>query len=77
MFIVGAKGTERNNENPVVVQAYGGFNESKLPCFDPSIIPFLESGGVYVLVNARVAGSSAKTGTGPEFAPTSRTRSTI
>jgi prolyl oligopeptidase len=56
MFIVGAKGAERNSENPVVVQAYGGFNESKLPCFDPSIIPFLESGGVYALVNVRGGG---------------------
>ena len=56
MFLVHRKGIERNSSNSVVVHGYGGFGVSLLPKFTGHVIPFLEHGGVYAVVNARGGG---------------------
>ncbi|HUR11011.1 MAG TPA: prolyl oligopeptidase family serine peptidase, partial [Flavitalea sp.] len=53
MFIVHRKGLTLNGTNPVLLYAYGGFNISSLPGFSPTLIPWLEQGGVYALANLR------------------------
>lgn len=42
-----------NGQNPTVLYGYGGFNVSLTPEFIPSIVPFLERGGIYVVANLR------------------------
>jgi prolyl oligopeptidase len=56
MFLVHQKGIERNGNNPAVLYGYGGFGVSLLPSFTAHIIPFLEHGGVYAIINARGGG---------------------
>lgn len=53
MFIVHKKGLKMNGKNPVILYGYGGFNISSLPGFSPTLIPWLEQGGVYALANLR------------------------
>ncbi|HYJ88266.1 MAG TPA: prolyl oligopeptidase family serine peptidase [Pyrinomonadaceae bacterium] len=56
MFLLHKKGTRRDGTNAVVVHGYGGFGVSLLPAFKPHVIPFLERGGIYAVVNARGGG---------------------
>ncbi len=56
MFLVYKKGLVMNGKNPTLVYAYGGFNISLTPSFNKTIIPFLDDGGIYVLVNIRGGG---------------------
>ena len=56
MFLLHKKGMERNGNNPAVIHGYGGFNVSLLPAFTAHVIPFLERGGIYVILNARGGG---------------------
>lgn len=56
MFIVHKKGLEFNGNNPAMVYGYGGFNQSMTPSFSISRTVFLESGGIYALVNLRGGG---------------------
>lgn len=56
MFIVHKKGIERNGQNPTYLYAYGGFNISLLPSYSPSVITWLDMGGVYALPNLRGGG---------------------
>jgi prolyl oligopeptidase len=56
MFLVHKQGLERDGRNAVVIHGYGGFGVSLLPRFTAHVIPFLESGGVYAIVNARGGG---------------------
>lgn len=56
MFIVHKKGLVLNGKNPTFLTAYGGFNISLLPAFNPSIIPILENGGVFAQPNIRGGG---------------------
>jgi len=53
MFIVFKKGMQLNGNNPTLLYAYGGFNISSLPGFSPTLIPWLEQGGIYALANLR------------------------
>lgn len=55
-FLVHKKGLKLDGNNPMVVYAYGGFGSSVLPHFTKSIIPFIENGGIYALVNIRGGG---------------------
>ncbi len=50
MFI--AKKSDAKLDN-VLIYGYGGFRISKTPVFEPSIMPFIEDGGVYVVANIR------------------------
>jgi prolyl oligopeptidase len=56
MFLLHKEWMDRNGNNPVVIQGYGGFGVSLLPAFMPQVIPFLERGGIYVILNARGGG---------------------
>jgi prolyl oligopeptidase len=56
MFIVYKKGIKKNAKNPTLLYGYGGFNVVRHPNFSPTLIPFLESGGIYALANIRGGG---------------------
>jgi prolyl oligopeptidase len=47
MFIVHKNGLVLDGKNPAFLTAYGGFNISMQPGFDPSTIILLENGGVF------------------------------
>lgn len=53
MTLIYKKGMKRNGNNPVLLYGYGGFNISLTPHFSTMCIPFLERGGIYVVVNLR------------------------
>ncbi len=56
MFLVYRKGTKLNGNNPVELYGYGGFEISLRPRFFPSLIPWLDRGGVFALANLRGGG---------------------
>jgi prolyl oligopeptidase len=56
MFIVRRKDLPRDGGNPTLLYGYGGFNVSLTPAFNPSIVPWLDAGGVYVVANLRGGG---------------------
>lgn len=56
MFLLHKRGIERDGGNAAVIHGYGGFGVSLLPAFKAHVIPFLERGGVYAIVNARGGG---------------------
>ena len=47
VFLVHKKGLAMDGNRPTLLTAYGGFNVSEQPSFNPSAIPWLEAGGVY------------------------------
>ena len=53
MFITHHKDIELNSQNPAILYGYGGFNVSMTPSFSPSILLWLEKGGVYAVANLR------------------------
>jgi prolyl oligopeptidase len=55
-FVVMKKGAKMDGSNPAVLYGYGGFDISLTPEFIPTIIPFLERGGIYVVANLRGGG---------------------
>ena len=56
LFIVHHKSVEKNGNNPLLLYGYGGFNVSLTPSFSVSRLPFLEQGGIFVMVNLRGGG---------------------
>jgi prolyl oligopeptidase len=56
MFLLHKRGIERDGKNAAVVHGYGGFGVSLLPAFSAHVIPLLEHGGIYAIVNARGGG---------------------
>ena len=56
MFLLHKKGIRRDGKNAAVVHGYGGFGVSLMPKFAAHVIPFLERGGIYAIVNARGGG---------------------
>jgi len=56
MFLVHKRGIERDGNNAAVIHGYGGFGVSLVPSFSAHVIPFLERGGIYAVVNARGGG---------------------
>ena len=56
MFLLHKRGIARDGKNAAVVHGYGGFGVSLLPAFTAHVIPFLEHGGIYAIVNARGGG---------------------
>ncbi|MFM9146185.1 MAG: prolyl oligopeptidase family serine peptidase, partial [Phycisphaerales bacterium] len=55
-FVVKRKGLAMDGSNPCVLYGYGGFNVSLTPEFIPTIVPYLEKGGIYVVANLRGGG---------------------
>jgi prolyl oligopeptidase len=56
-FLVHKKGWKLDGQNPTLLHAYGGFNLSKLPVYDPLIGKlWLERGGAYAVANIRGGG---------------------
>jgi prolyl oligopeptidase len=56
MFLLHQRGIERDGNQAAVIHGYGGFGVSLLPSFAAHVIPFLERGGIYAIVNARGGG---------------------
>ncbi len=56
MFITHKKGMVLNGQNPTYLYGYGGFNISLTPSFSPSLMVWLELGGVYAMPNLRGGG---------------------
>lgn len=56
LFIVYKKGIKLDGKNPTLLYGYGGFNISLQPNFNPTLIPFLEAGGVYAQACLRGGG---------------------
>jgi prolyl oligopeptidase len=56
-FIVTKKGHRHDGSNPTLLHAYGGFQLSKLPVYDPIVGKlWLERGGTYLVANIRGGG---------------------
>lgn len=47
MFVVHRRGLELDGRRPTWLYGYGGFNVSVLPAFSPSVLVWLEMGGVF------------------------------
>jgi len=61
MFIVHKKGLALDGRNPCYLTAYGGFNISIQPYFNPLLIPLLEQGVVFAEPNLRGGGEYGET----------------
>lgn len=53
VFLTYRKGLVLNGNNPTLMYGYGGFNIPTTPNFNPSVVFFLEQGGVYASVCMR------------------------
>ena len=56
MFVTSKKGLKLDGNNPTQLYGYGGFNISLTPGFSPTLIAWLEMGGVYAVANLRGGG---------------------
>jgi prolyl oligopeptidase len=56
MFIVQKRGLKLDGNNPTVLYGYGGFDISLTPSYRPSVLAWLELGGVYAVANLRGGG---------------------
>lgn len=56
MFITHRKDMTNDGTNPTMLYAYGGFDISIRPSFNPSVIAWVEQGGVYAVANIRGGG---------------------
>jgi prolyl oligopeptidase len=54
--VIATSGTPRDGTTPALLTAYGGYNVSLVPRFDPEMLLWLEQGGVYVVANIRGGG---------------------
>ncbi|MFN0180873.1 MAG: prolyl oligopeptidase family serine peptidase [Gemmatimonadales bacterium] len=60
MFVTHRKDLVKDGTNPTLLYAYGGFDASLTPAFDPGVIAWLEQGGVYAQPNLRGGGEYGK-----------------
>ena len=60
MFILYKKGMARDGQNPTFLTGYGGFNIPLTPAFRPSLVVWLEMGGVFAQPNLRGGGEYGK-----------------
>ncbi|WP_423822248.1 prolyl oligopeptidase family serine peptidase [Salinisphaera sp. SPP-AMP-43] len=56
MFIVHAKGLNKDVSHPTLLYAYGGFDISITPHFSKSVATWLDMGGIYAVANIRGGG---------------------
>ena len=52
-FLTYSKTMKQTGKNPTLLYAYGGFNLSLTPTYDPSVIYLLEQGGIFCMANIR------------------------
>lgn len=55
-FVLRRRDVDNSAPRPTVLYGYGGFNHSLTPAFNPSMIPWIEGGGVFVIANLRGGG---------------------
>lgn len=53
MFIVQRKDLDTGADTPTQMYGYGGFRQALTPAFSATLLPWLEQGGRYVIVNLR------------------------
>jgi prolyl oligopeptidase len=58
MFVVRKKGV--TGPAPTILYGYGGFNVSMTPSYKPTVLAWLEAGGVYAVANLRGGGEYGK-----------------
>lgn len=56
MFLLHKKGLALNGANPTLIYGYGGFSISMTPGFSGPVLPWVEDGGVYAVINLRGGG---------------------
>jgi prolyl oligopeptidase len=56
MFLTHKRDLVKNGQNPTYLYGYGGFDISLTPAFSPSVLVWLEMGGVYAVPNLRGGG---------------------
>ncbi len=56
MFVTHRKGLPLDGQRPTLIYAYGGFNITQGPGFNPLLVALLEQDGVYALANLRGGG---------------------
>jgi prolyl oligopeptidase len=56
MFITHRRDLKQDGQAPTLLYGYGGFNVSVTPTFRPTVITWLEMGGIYVEANLRGGG---------------------
>lgn len=56
VFVTMKKGTVLDGSHATILYAYGGFDISVLPSFNPAIAAWVERGGIYVTANIRGGG---------------------
>jgi prolyl oligopeptidase len=56
MFLTYRKGMKRDGQNPTFLYAYGGFDISLTPAFNPAMAEWLRMGGIYAEANLRGGG---------------------
>lgn len=56
MVLIGKKGLSLEEPHRTLLYGYGGFNISLTPQYNPGILPWLESDGIYVVANLRGGG---------------------
>jgi prolyl oligopeptidase len=61
MFVTARRGLVLDGRHPTLMYAYGGFNISMTPTFSPTILAWLDMGGVYAVPNLRGGGEYGRT----------------
>lgn len=56
MFLTYKKGLKLTGDNPVLLYSYGGYNICLTPSFSPSVLTWIQSGGIYAVANIRGGG---------------------
>ena len=56
MFLVHARGLKLDGTNPTLLYGYGGFDIALTPGFSPTVVAWLEMGGIYAVANLRGGG---------------------
>jgi prolyl oligopeptidase len=60
MFLSYKKGLERSGQNLTYLYGYGGFNIAVTPAFSPSMLVWMERGGIFAVANLRGGGEYGK-----------------
>ncbi|MFC9292735.1 prolyl oligopeptidase family protein [Streptomyces sp. NPDC057011] len=50
----------RTGPRPAILFGYGGFGSSQVPAYDPSVLAWVEAGGVYAVANLRGGGEEGE-----------------